>query len=230
MFNKKLDNEILNELKKLNKNMEQNNKLLQDIWDDTSRMKVDTRDLLHIDSGIGELNSLVKVLLTTKDEDVSEKLKEVKKEVLNEKPYDLKYYYKVLDKKPSDPMYSMNPDEENNDLLNEGKYKSKYNVAIKSNEIDLNEVDWDKSYLIIDYEGMSYYRLMLKQNGRSFSKFSDIDKDVELFRFKTLVLYIDGKYIDIDLNLYEFDDDFKVVDEDSGETWFYRKIEIDLDK
>ena len=230
MFNKKLDNEILNELKKLNKNMEQNNKLLQDIWDDTSRMKVDTRDLLHIDSGIGELNSLVKVLLTTKDEDVSEKLKEVKKEVLNEKPYDLKYYYKVLDKKPSDPMYSMNPDEENNDLLNEGKYKSKYNVAIKSNEIDLNEVDWDKSYLIIDYEGMSYYRLMLKQNGRSFSKFSDIDKDVELSRFKTLVLYIDGKYIDIDLNLYEFDDDFKVVDEDSGETWFYRKIEIDLDK
>ena len=38
-----------------------------------------------------------------------------------------------------------------------------------------------------------------------------------------------GKYIDIDLNLYEFDDDFKVIDEDSGEDWFYKKIEIDLD-
>lgn len=230
MFNKKLNNEILDELKKLNSNMEQNNKLLQEIWDDTSRMKVDTQDLLHINSGIGELNNLVKVLLTTKDEDVLEKLKEVKKEVLNEKPYDLKYYYKVLDKKPSDPMYSMNPDEENNDLLNKGKYKSKYNVIIESNEIDLDKVDWSMSYLIINYKGMSDYRLMLKQNGRSFSKFSDIDKNVELFRFKTLVLYIDGKYIDIDLNLYDFDDDFKVVDEDNGETWFYRKIEIDLDK
>ena len=230
MFNKKLDNEILDELKKLNKNMEQNNKLLQDIWDDTSRMKVDTRDLLHINSGIGELNSLVKVLLTTKDEDTLEKLKEVKKEVADEKPYDLKYPYQVLDEKPKDPMYSMTPDEEDNDLLNEGKYKSKYNVTIKSDEINLDKVDWDKSYLIINYKGMSDYRLMLKQNGRSFSKFSDIDKNVELFRFKTLVLYIDGKYIDIDLNLYEFDDDFKVVDEDSGETWFYRKIEIDLDK
>ena len=230
MFNKKLDNEILDELKKLNKNMEQNNKLLQDIWDDTSRMKVDTRDLLHINSGIGELNSLVKVLLTTKDEDTLEKLKEAKKEVADEKPYDLKYPYQVLDKKPSDPMYSMTPDEEDNDLLNEGKYKSKYNVMIESNEIDLDKVEWDKSYLIINYKGMSDYRLMLKQNGRSFSKFSDIDKNVELFRFKTLVLYIDGKYIDIDLNLYEFDDDFKVVDEDSGETWFYKKIELDLDK
>lgn len=230
MFNKKLDNEILNELKKLNINMEQNNKLLQEVWNDTSRMKVDTRDLLHINSGIEELNNLVKVLLTTKNEDVLEKLSGAKKEVLNEKPYDLKYYYKVLDKKPSDPMYSMNPDEENNDLLNKGKYKSKYNVIIESNEIDLDKVDWSRSYLIINYKGMSDYRLMLKQNGRSFSKFSDIDKNVELFRFKTLVLYIDGKYIDIDLNLYEFDDDFKVVDEDSGETWFYKKIEIDLDK
>lgn len=230
MFNKKLDNEILNELKKLNINMEQNNKLLQEVWNDTSRMKVDTRDLLHINSGIEELNNLVKVLLTTKNEDVLEKLSGAKKEVLNEKPYDLKYYYKVLDKKPSDPMYSMNPDEENNDLLNKGKYKSKYNVIIESNEIDLDKVDWSRSYLIINYKGMSDYRLMLKQNGRSFSKFSDIDKDVELYKFKTLVLYIDGKYIDIDLNLYEFDDDFKVVDEDSGETWFYRKIEIDLDK
>ena len=230
MFNKKLDNEILDELKKLNKNMEDNNKLLQHIWDDTSRMKVDTRDLLHINSGIGELNNLVKVLLTTKDEDVSEKLKEVKKEVADEKPYDLKYPYQVLDEKPKYPMYSMNPDEENNDLLNNGKYKSKYNVMIESNEIDLDKVDWGKSYLIINYKGMSDYRLTLKQNGRSFSKFSDIDKNVELFRFKTLVLYIDGKYIDIDLNLYDFDDDFKVVDEDSGEDWFYRKIEINLDK
>lgn len=230
MFNKKLDNEILDELKKLNKNMEDNNKLLQHIWDDTSRMKVDTRDLLHINSGIGELNNLVKVLLTTKDEDVSEKLKEVKKELADEKPYDLKYPYQVLDEKPKYPMYSMNPDEENNDLLNNGKYKSKYNVMIKSDEIDLDKVDWSKSYLIINYKGMSDYRLMLKQNGRSFSKFSDIDKNVELYKFKTLVLYIDGKYIDIDLNLYEFDDDFKVVDEDSGEDWFYRKIEINLDK
>ena len=230
MFNKKLNNEILDELKKLNSNMEQNNKLLQEIWDDTSRMKVDTQDLLHINSGIGELNNLVKILLTTKDKDMLDKLSGDKKEVLNEKPYDLKYYYKVLDKKPSDPMYSMNPDEENNDLLNKGKYKSKYNVIIESNEIDLDKVDWSMSYLIINYKGMSDYRLMLKQNGRSFSKFSDIDKNVELFRFKTLVLYIDGKYIDIDLNLYDFDDDFKVVDEDNGETWFYRKIEIDLDK
>lgn len=229
MFNKKLDNEILDELKKLNSNMEQNNKLLQDIWDDTSRMKVDTRDLLHINSGIGELNNLVKVLLTTKDEDTLEKLSEIK-ETKDVKPYDLKYYYKVLDEKPKDPMYRMNPDEEDNDLLNEGKFKSKYNVIIKSDEIDLNEVDWNKSYLIVNYKGMSYYRLMLKQNGRSFSKFSDIDKDVELYNFKTIVLYIDGKYIDIDLNLYEFDGDFKVVDEDSGETWFYKKIEIDLDK
>ena len=229
MFNKKLDNEILDELKKLNSNMEQNNKLLQEIWNDTNRMKVDTRDLLHINSGIGELNNLVEVLLATKGEDVSEKLKEVKKEVADEKPYNLKYPYQVLDEKPKDHMYSMNPGEENNDLLNSGKYKSKYNVNIKSDEIDLDKVDWNKSYLIINYKGMSDYRLTLKQNGRSFSKFSDIDKDVELFRFKTLVLYIDGKYIDIDLNLYEFDDDFKVVDEDSGEDWFYKKIEIDLD-
>lgn len=230
MFNKKLDNEILDELKKLNKNMEQNNKLLQDIWDDTSRMKVDTLDLLHINSGIGELNNLVKVLLTTKDEDMLEKLSKVKKEVADEKPYDLKYPYQVLDENPKDTMYSMNPDEEDNDLLNKGKYKSKYNVIIESNEINLDKVDWDKSYLIINYKGMSDYRLTLKQNGRSFSKFSDIYKDVELYKFKKLVLYIDGKYIDIDLNLYEFDNDFKVVDEDSGETWFYRKIEIDLDK
>lgn len=229
MFNKKLGNEILDELKKLNKNMKQNNKLLQDIWDDTSRMKVDTRDLLHINSGIGELNNLVKVLLNIKTDNKIEKPSEIK-ETKDEKPYDLKYQYQVLDEKPKDPMYNMTPDEEDNDLLSEGKYKSKYNVNIKSNEIDLDKVDWDKSYLIVDYEGMSYYRLMLKQNGRSFSKFSDIEKDVELYRLKTLVLYIDGKYIDIDLNLYEFDDDFKVVDEDSGETWFYRKIEIDLDK
>lgn len=209
--------------------MEQSNKLLQEIWDDTSIIKVDTRDLLHIDSGIGELNNLVEVLLNIKTDNKIDKLSEIK-EVVNEKPYDLKYPYRVLDEKPIDPKYNMKPKEEDNDLLNKGKYKSKYNVNIKSNEINLDKVDWDKSYLIVDYEGMSYYRLMLKQNGRSFSKFSDIEKDVELYRLKTLVLYIDGKYIDIDLNLFDFDDDFKVIDEDSGETWFYRKIEIDLDK
>lgn len=229
MFNKKLDNEILDELKKLNSNMEQNNKLLQEIWDDTSRIKVDTRDLLHIDSGIGELNNLVRVLLDIKTGDKIEKPSEIK-EVADENPYDLKYPYQVLDEKPIDPKYNMTSKEEDNDLLNNGKYKSKYNVIIKSNEIDLDKVDWDKSYLIINYKGMSDYRLMLKQNGRSFSKFSDIDKDVELYKFKTLVLYIDGKYIDIDLNLYEFDDNFKVIDEDSEEDWFYKKIEIDLDK
>lgn len=218
MFNKKLDNEILDELKKLNSNMEQNNKLLQEIWDDTSRIKVDTRDLLHIDSGIGELNNLVKVLLDIKTDNKDENL------------YDLKYPYQVSDEEPTVPKYNMTPDEKDNELLNNGKYKSKYNVIIKSNEIDLNRVDWGRSYLIINYKGMSDYRLTLKQNGRSFSKFSDIDKDVELYKFKTLILYIDGKYIDIDLNLYEFDDNFKVVDEDSGETWFYKKIEIDLDK
>lgn len=229
MFNKKLDNEILDELKKLNNNMEENNELLHNIWDDTNRIKVDTQDLLHIDSGIRELNNLVKVLLDIKTDNKIENPSEIKG-VADEKPYNLKYPYQVLDEKPSDPMYSMTPDEEDNDLLNSGKYKSKYNVIIKSNEIDLDKVDWGKSYLIINYKGMSNYRLTLKQNGRSFSKFSDIDKDVELYKFKTLVLYIDGKYIDIDLNLYEFDDNFKVVDEDSGEVWFYKKIEIDLDK
>lgn len=229
MFNKKLDNKILDELKKLNSNIEQNNELLRNIWNDTSRIKVDTQDLLHINSGIGELNNLVEVLLNIKTDNKIEKPSKTKEEV-DENRYDLKYSYQVLDEKPTDPKYSMTPNEEDNDLLNNGKYKSKYNVVIKSDEIDLDKVDWDKSYLIVDYHGMSYYRLMLKQNGRSFSKFSDIEEDVNLYRFKTLVLYIDGKYIDIDLNLFDFDDDFKVVDEDSGETWFYKKIEIDLDK
>lgn len=228
MFNKKLDNEILDELKKLNSNMEQNNRLLQEVWDDTKSTRINTGVLFRINSEIMDLNIKAQALLDTKTGDKIEELNEVKGS--EEKPYDLKYYYKVLDEKPSDPMYNMGYDEEDNDLLNEGKYKSKYNVIIKSDEIDLNEVDWNKSYLIVNYKGMSDYRLMLKQNGRSFSKFSDIDKDVELYNFKTLVLYIDRKYIDIDLNLYEFDGDFKVVDEDSGETWFYKKIEIDLDK
>lgn len=230
MFNKKLDNKILDELKKLNSNIEQNNELLHNIWNDTSRIKVDTQDLLHIDSGIGELNNLVEVLLNIKTDNKIEKPSKTKEDEVDENHYDLKYSYQVLDEKPTDSKYSMTPNEEDNDLLNNGKYKSKYNVIIKSDEIDLNKVDWGKSYLIINYKGMSDYRLMLKQNGRSFSKFSDIYKDVELYKFKTLVLYIDGKYIDIDLNLYDFDDNFKVVDEDSGETWFYKKIEIDLDK
>lgn len=229
MFNKKLDNDILAELKKLNSNMEQNNKLLRNIWDNTSRMKVDTRDLLHIDSGIGELNNLVKVLLGIKTDNEVKQLSETKEKV-DEKPYALKYPYQVLDEKPKDFMYDMNPDEEDNDLLNKGKYKSKYNIVIKSDEIDLDKVDWDKSYMIMDYNGMSNYRLMLKQNGRSFAKYSDIESNVQLLRFDKLVLCLDDKYIEINLDLYNWDDNFKVIDEDSGEDWFYKKFEIDLDK
>lgn len=229
MFNKKVDNDILYELKKLNSNMEKNNELLRNIWDNTSRIKVDTRDLLHIDSGIGELNNLVKVLLDIKTDNEIKQLSETKEKVV-EKHYDLKYSYQVLDKKPKDCMYDMNPDEEDNDLLNKGKCKSKYNIVIKSDEIDLDEVDWDKSYMIMDYNGMSNYRLMLKQNGRSFAKYSDIESSVQLLRFDKLVLFLDGKYIEINLDLYNWDDNFKVIDEDSGEDWFYKKIEIDLDK
>lgn len=229
MFNKKVDNDILDELKKLNSNMEQNNELLRNIWDNTSRMKVDTRDLLHIDSGIGELNNLVKVLLGIKTDNEIKQLSDTKEKV-DEKPYNLKYSYQILDEKPKDCMYDMNPDEEDNDLLNEGKYKSKYNIVIKSDEIDLDEVDWDKSYMIIDYNGMSNYRLLLKQNGRSFAKYSDIESDVQLLRFDKLVLCLDDKYIEINLDLYNWDDNFKAIDEDSGEDWFYKKIEIDLDK
>ena len=209
--------------------MEQNNKLLQEICANTKDTKLNTDVLFRINSDIMDLKNTVQALLDNKNANKIEKPSK-SKETAEKKPYDLKYYYKVLDEKPSDPMYSMTPDEEDNDLLNNGKYKSKYNVIIKSNEIDLDKVDWDKSYMILDYYGMSYYRLMLGLNGRSFSKFSNIEKDVELYRFKTLVLYTDGKYIDIDLNLFDFDDGFKVIDEDSGEDWYYKKIEIDLDK
>lgn len=229
MFNKKLDNDILDELKKLNSNMEKNNELLRNIWDNTCRMKVDTRDLLHIDSGIEELNNLVKVLLDIKTDNEIKQLSGTKENV-DEKSYNLKYPYQVLDKKPKDYMYVMNPDEEDNYLLVNGKYKSKYNIVIKSDEIDLDKVAWDKSYMIMDYNGMSDYRLMLKQNGRSFTKYSDIESNVQLLRFDKLVLCLDGKYIEISLDLYNWDSNFKVVDEDSGEDWFYKKIEIDLDK
>ena len=82
---------------------------------------------------------------------------------------------------------------------------------------------------VINENKYQKYLLKLLKDKRFNLKIFQRSKDVELYKFKTLVLYIDGKYIDIDLNLYDFDDDFKVVDEDSGETWFYRKIEIDLD-
>lgn len=168
-------------------------------------------------------NKLDKILsLLSKDNNI-EKSKE------DSEPH-FKFPHTFLPNKPSVPEYEMSKDELDNDLLTQGRYKQKTNFTIKSTEIDLTKVDWDKSYILLSFKGMTDYCLTLKQNNRSFSKFSDNQEALEITQLSKLVLYVDNKYLEIDLNLYSYDDDFKVVDEDSGETWFYKKIEIDLDK
>ena len=142
-----------------------------------------------------------------------------------------KFPHTFLPNKPSVPEYEMSKDELDNDLLTQGKYKQKTNFTIKSTEIDLTKVDWDKSYILLSFKGMTDYCLTLKQNNRSFSKFSDNRESLEITQLSKLVLYINGKYLEIDLNLCSYDDLFdKLISEhDSGNNWNYTKFVINLD-
>ena len=142
-----------------------------------------------------------------------------------------KFPHTFLPNKPSVPEYEMSKDELDNDLLTQGKYKQKTNFTIKSTEIDLTKVDWDKSYILLSFKGMTDYCLTLKQNNRSFSKFSDHQESLEITQLSKLVLYIKGQYLEIDLNLYSYDDMFDelISTTDSGNNWNYTKFVINLD-
>lgn len=142
-----------------------------------------------------------------------------------------KFPHTFLPNKPSVPEYEMSKDELDNDLLTQGRYKQKTNFTIKSTEIDLTKVDWDKSYILLSFKGMTDYCLTLKQNNRSFSKFSDNQEALEITQLSKLVLYVDNKYLEIDLNLYSYDDKFNelISTTDSGNTWKYTKFVINLD-
>ena len=78
---------------------------------------------------------------------------------------------------------------------------------------------------------MTDYCLTLKQNNRSFSKFSDNQEALEITQLSKLVLYVDNKYLEIDLNLYSYDDKFNelISTTDLGNTWKYTKFVINLD-
>lgn len=142
-----------------------------------------------------------------------------------------KFPHTFLPNKPSVPEYEMSKDELDNDLLTQGKYKQKTNFTIKSTEIDLTKVDWDKSYILLSFKGMTDYCLTLKQNNRSFSKFSDNQESLEITQLSKLVLYIKGQYLEIDLNLCSYDDLFYgfISEHDSGNNWNYTKFVINLD-
>lgn len=142
-----------------------------------------------------------------------------------------KFPHTFLPNKPSVPEYEMSKDELDNDLLIQGRYKQKTNFTIKSTEIDLTKVDWDKSYILLSFKGMTDYCLTLKQNNRSFSKFSDNQEALEITQLSKLVLYVDNKYLEIDLNLYSYDDKFNelISTIDLGNTWKYTKFVINLD-
>ena len=157
--------------------------------------------------------------------------KETTKEDDKDKGLHFKFPHVFLPNKPSVPEYEMDKNELDNDLLTQGKYKQKTNFTIKSTEIDLTKVDWDKSYILLSFKGMTDYCLTLKQNNRSFSKFSDNRESLEITQLSKLVLYIKGQYLEIDLNLYSYDDMFDefISTTDSGNTWKYTKFVINLD-
>ena len=157
--------------------------------------------------------------------------KETTKEDDKDKGLHFKFPHVFLPNKPSVPEYEMDKNELDNDLLTQGNYKQKTNFTIKSTEIDLTKVDWDKSYILLSFKGMTDYCLTLKQNNRSFSKFSDHQESLEITQLSKLVLYIKGQYLEIDLNLYSYDDLFDefISDRDSGNNWNYTKFVIDLD-
>lgn len=157
--------------------------------------------------------------------------KETTKENDNDKGLHFKFPHVFLPNKPSVPEYEMDKNELDNDLLTQGKYKQKTNFTIKSTEIDLTKVDWYKSYILLSFKGMTDYCLTLKQNNRSFSKFSDNRESLEITQLSKLVLCIKGKYLEIDLSLYSYDDLFDefISEHDSGNNWNYTKFVINLD-
>ena len=142
-----------------------------------------------------------------------------------------KFPHVFLPNKPSVPEHEMSKDELDNDLLAQGRYDQKTNFTIKSTEIDLTKVDWDKSYILLSFKGMTDYCLTLKQNNRSFTKFSNNRESLEITQLSKLVLYIKGQYLEIDLNLYSYDDLFDefISEHDSGNDWNYTKFIINLD-
>lgn len=156
--------------------------------------------------------------------------KETTKEDDKDKGPHFKFPHVFLPNKPSVPEYEMDKNELDNDLLTQGKYKQKTNFTIKSTEIDLTKVDWDKSYILLSFKGMTDYCLTLKQNNRSFSKFSDHQESLEITQLSKLVLFVNNKYLEIDLNLYSYDDMFDelISTTDSGNTWKYTKFVINL--
>ncbi|WP_289146107.1 hypothetical protein [uncultured Megamonas sp.] len=169
-------------------------------------------------------NKLDKILsLLSKDNNIEESKED-------SEPH-FKFPHTFLPNKPSVPEYEMDKKELDNDLLTQGKYKQKTNFTIKSTEIDLTKVDWDKSYILLSFKGMTDYCLTLKQNNRSFSKFSDNRESLEITQLSKLVLYIKGQYLEIDLNLSSYDDLFYgfISGHDSGNNWNYTKFVINLD-
>ena len=143
----------------------------------------------------------------------------------------LKFPYVYFDFKPSVPEYKMSDDETNNDLLTQGSFKHKINFKIKSTEIDLNKVDWNKSYMLLSFKGMDDYCLTLRQNNRSFTKFSDYKDSLKITKLSKLVLCLGDKYLDIDLDLYPYDEMFDnfITEADGGKDWNYTKFVLNLD-
>lgn len=171
-------------------------------------------------------NKLDKILSLLSDNEVEDT-----KEDKEDKGPHFKFSHVFLPNKPSVPEYEMSKNELDNDLLTQGKYKQKTNFTIKSTEIDLTKVDWYKSYILLSFKGMTDYCLTLKQNDRSFSKFSDHQESLAITQLSKLVLYIKGQYLEIDLNLYSYDDLFDefISERDSGNNWNYTKFVINLD-
>lgn len=217
MFGKNKD--ILNEVElirgKVTHMEDMMNNMARNVDDELVNIKYNQRKLE---------NKLDKILsLLSKDNNIEESKED-------SEPH-FKFPHVFLPNKPSVPEYEMDKNELDNDLLTQGKYKQKTNFTIKSTEIDLTKVDWDKSYILLSFKGMTDYCLTLKQNNRSFSKFSDNRESLEITQLSKLVLYIKGQYLEIDLNLYSYDDLFYgfISGHDSGNNWNYIKFVINLD-
>lgn len=144
-------------------------------------------------------------------------------DVLENSSYPVSLYLR----KPKFPMYKMTAGQEDNDLLNNGDYTFKAKVSITgldTYDINVDNIDWDNSYLLLDYDGMTDYLLCLKTNNRTFSKHSD-DKEPYIMRFKQLVLKVNDMFLSFDLGGIESS---LVVDEEQGSDYIWKHYEIVL--
>lgn len=234
MFNKKVDVQILEQLKELNNNIVNMTKELQDLNEVNCKQKDTLVDIKNNTNNtyqlLGSATTITSLFNSTTNEDTQEvgdfNLSENILNLMKTIPFPCS----LQDKEPEVPEYKMSEEEQDNDLLNSGEYKSKYNISIEVDDTLLNQVNWTKSFVVLDYKGMTNYKLYLKQNNRSFSKHSDKDlSQVTIDTIKSLVLALnDGTYLNIELNLHNYDGTIPYIEEESGDTWFYKKVLLRL--